>query len=595
MTRIAIILYLLLPVTLACQSTYTHDRSADARFTEALRLFQSGELIRALAVFDSLRDTTNIHQKTTAAWIMAGKSLNRLGQYRTSLAVMSGFLRKFPESAYAADARYTLAVDYMMLQDYHDAALQLLKSVDTGSAPGLFRRSTELFRSVARNHLSATELREILGSRTTSLTRDLATITLAEKLYSTGRSEDIGTMLDEIANRIPPGYYSGEAAELSVKIKKGVKQAIGIVLPLSQTSVDEQVRTVANDILGGITAALQNDHVVNRSGGTPDYIVKDTRLDSAATVDAVRSLAGNPNIIAIIGPLFSNLAFISAPMADKAGMPLITPTAASDGIAAAGPNIFQVTPDYTTRGRVMAQYAVRDLGYTTLAVLGAGDPNARAMAQGFIREARRLGATIVTEQTFTPGATDLRDQFIALRTEGFRLEGNEGSPENLDIPLTAVGGVFFPLSGPQDIGVVASQMRYFNIQTQILGSNEWFDESQLDQQKRYVNGAIFLSDWYIDSADRRTEAFRQSYRSRTGKDATPYTLLGYDVMRLVLDKIAEGATTRDKLRTSLAAVRRYKGMYSDITFTGGRTNTVLQVLKYADGEITRLREASLDH
>jgi branched-chain amino acid transport system substrate-binding protein len=570
------------------QTEFQRDPAAGARFADALRLFTNGDYAGALPVFDSLRKAEPLNQTVTSSWVMAGKSLFRLREYRASVQLLNDFLRKYPDSRFSPDVRYTLALDFLMLQDHHDAALHLLHALDSAGAPGLFPAVVGLFRTVARDQMGATEIRDLMLAQTTRAPRDLTALALAEKLYLTGRSQEIGPLLEPLGT----GSLAAEAASLRQRLSHTGAVSVGVLLPLTTPTVEERVRSVANEIMAGINAALKYERSSGSAGWTPDIEVKETGSDSASTVAGMRALTANPSTIAVIGPLFSSMAQLTAPIAEKAGVTMITPTAASDGIAAIGRHVFQATPDYSTRGRLMAQYAIKELGFRRLAVLGSGDLNARAMAKGFIHEAKRLGAVIIAEETFTPGSTDLRDQFIDLRTAGFRVQGVKASPENLDVPCDGAEGVYLPISGSADIGVLASQMRYFNIRTQMLGSNEWFDMGQLDSQKRYLNGILITTDWFDDPADTTAGGFQRAWGAVNGRKPTHYAKLGYDVMHLICRKLASGASTRESLRATLASS---PGGEDGLSFTSGRVNSTLQILKYSNGEILHLGEVSPGH
>jgi len=274
----------------------------------------------------------------------------------------------------------------------------------------------------------------------------------------------------------------------------------------------------------------------------------------------------------------------------------------------------------------------------------------KTVTSQFTAEAKRLGATIVASETYDSSSDDLSKQFLAIRKAGLssepqvsferkvnktlkrkmvmeganpelldslieahgrisvnKLFGKNGlrkaealnlkiivprkvSEQNTDVPATSIQALFAPVVASEDIGIIASQMTYYNIKTQLLGSSEWYDEAQLETQKRYCNGAIFCSDYYLDEEDPSIIAMQQQLK----KKPTNYTLFGYDAMKLVLSCIGDGATTREKLHESLSNTQNWHGLHSTITLKGGRVNRVIEILQYKNSDVKRVAEITVE-
>jgi hypothetical protein len=60
---------------------------------------------------------------------------------------------------------------------------------------------------------------------------------------------------------------------------------------------------------------------------------------------------------------------------------------------------------------------------------------------------------------------------------------DESSLDSLESAVTGIDGMYVPIGMPEEIGVVASQIVYFNIKTGILGSGEWNSFPELDANK----------------------------------------------------------------------------------------------------------------
>src|SRR5258706_463766 len=159
------------------------------------------------------------------------------------------------------------------------------------------------------------------------------------------------------------------------------------------------VSTLAREMLEGMNYAVSEYASKMSSGVRVTLDVRDAERDSVLAVRAVQELSASNNVVCIIGPLFSNLVAASAAIANKEHVPLISPTATTNGLAASGRYVFQMHPDFATRGKVMARYAVQVMGHHTLAVLSSTESIGASVAESFSAEVQRLGARVLAAQT----------------------------------------------------------------------------------------------------------------------------------------------------------------------------------------------------
>ena len=305
-------------------------------------------------------------------------------------------------------------------------------------------------------------------------------------------------------------------------------------------------------------------------------------------------------------------------------------------------------PQHTT-----PRYAVRDLGMTKLAVIASDNQQSQLLADEFAREAKSLGAEIAAAVSYSKDSSDLREQFMKIREAGatddpsisfaarfsraqlrsmiragadpdileearrkrltvsvtklFGPRGKRivdslhlpyttslGETYNIEIPVTGIQGIFAAIGESEEIGIIGSQMSYFNVNAQLLGSGEWYDAVQLEANKRYVDGALFFSDSFADKLDSSYSAFERSFLSSKKQPPTRNTLYGFDTMELVLTLIERGATTREQLAQALENVNEYRGLHATISLRHGRVNTHVHILQFKNNEIINVAEANVN-
>lgn len=106
--------YRLLPLLLALLGIATPALSqtspiprieaAERDFEQGVAAFQQADYVLALRHFRAAAERDSLHQKSTAAHLMAGKALYRLGRYAEATSWLDALINGYPSSSYLADA-----------------------------------------------------------------------------------------------------------------------------------------------------------------------------------------------------------------------------------------------------------------------------------------------------------------------------------------------------------------------------------------------------------------------------------------------------------------------------------------------------------
>jgi ABC-type branched-subunit amino acid transport system substrate-binding protein len=163
--------------------------------------------------------------------------------------------------------------------------------------------------------------------------------------------------------------------------------------------------------------------------------------------------------------------------------------------------------------------------------------------------------------------------------------------EEVDIPVTNLNAIFMPLH-EDDIRLVAGQRAYFNLQSAIIGGEHWYltDLEKNKELQRYVDGAIFASDYFVDSENARYKQFRNDFRSRMGATPEKWELFGYDTANLLFKAIQQGARSRSQLREALSKIDGYVGMKGEIALNNSdQVNSKVNILQIRGTQIVKLR------
>ena len=631
------------------------NQSAEEYFLLGMRQYAQKEFKPALLSFQRSILSYPGNHRTTASMMMAAKSDYAMKNYRNASLMCDSVLQQFPTSLYREDAYFTKGMCYYNQGDYLKTFEEMQRTYAIAQQRLNKEHSLKVIEHLATEFFTEQQIDSLITDSLHIEVKNLFAVLLAERYFQDGRIDDAKQSIARFDPAAADQMLQFRINRVIARIDKGNLVRIGVLLPLQKTnSVENREKKIVNEVLEGIQLAVSDYEERTIPGQVSlELDIQDSKRDSAAIQSIISGWGEDNSIIGIVGPVFSSETMAAAAAAQERGIPIITPTATDEGISAIGPNVFQANSTNGAKGKTLAQYAVNVLHAKTIAVLGSAVQSASTQADSFIAEVKRLGATILVDRRFRKNETDLRPHVRAIRLEAsnrrpdyvLSLKGkihlgeatrkllsvgvkfsyidsviaNGGlfnfTPffgdsakqvadtlqlpakktliyvDSLNYPVTSVDLVYCPISNSHEIGVITSQLTFFNIKATLLGSGDWNDANELDLNKRYADGALFGSDRWIDRDD-RTARITSKFSQKYGKQISDNALYGYDVMSLLIHQFSEGALTREQLSESLSKVVEFPGIRNAITLNPDRVNSSLHILQYNNGAVSKLQTYS---
>jgi branched-chain amino acid transport system substrate-binding protein len=321
--------------------------------------------------------------------------------------------------------------------------------------------------------------------------------------------------------------------------------SIGAVLPLSGDA--------AHWGIPARTGAELAVHEINAAGGLGGrslaLVVEDDRCSPADGVSAFNTIMASAKPpVAVLGAVCSGVTLALAPLAESHKVVLISPASTSPKLTGAGDFIFRVVPSGSVRGKVFAEYLYHDRGLRKLAVMYINNEGGMGGSSAFKKRFTALGGTVVIEQSYTQGTTDLRAQLMKIKAAN-----TEG---------VLVG------SYPPDTVAMLQQAREIGLQQPLFFTTEAVQNPEvLRQAGDAAEGATYIL--AAPAAGEAVEKFTAAYEAKFGKEPELFAAEGYDVIRLIAEAIA--GTTAESLsgsgiRDFLRRVRDYAAASGTITF-----------------------------
>jgi branched-chain amino acid transport system substrate-binding protein len=303
----------------------------------------------------------------------------------------------------------------------------------------------------------------------------------------------------------------------------------------------------------GVQLALDE---INAAGGVIgrklELVSEDSQSKAGETATATRKLVSRDQVVAMIGEGASGRCLEGAPIAQQAGVPVITPTATNPKVTEVGDCIFRVCFTDPFQGTVMAAFARKSLKVQRVGLLvDVAAPYSVGLAEFFKQKFTADGGEIVGEQKFTGGEKDFQAQLTALKA---------AKPDAVFAPSYYGEG-----------GLILLQARRLGMELPFLGGDGWEAPELVQTAGKAADGALFPVHFSLESTEPRSQAFIKAFEARWQKPPTGASALGYDAFMVLVDAIRRaGSAEPAAIKSALAATTDYPGVTGAITLDAGR-------------------------
>jgi branched-chain amino acid transport system substrate-binding protein len=472
------------------------------------------------------------------ATYMAGEIAFEMGKFDDAASYFEAVTDGYPLSPLRSAAAFSAARSYAELGNHSKSAEILIELIDSPVDAGLRDAASEELRALVRIHLDPAEMESLARKYPSSpINREIA-VALARHNYANGEYDAAYELLAEFLYRFPEESDATEARRL-LKLSAEKRQApverppgvvepntVGAILPVTGPG---QMSLFARDFNQGCRRAVDE---FNRSGGRHVKLATaDTKGSGVGAVKAVRKLVLEDGALALVGSVFTMPTITAAIEANAWGVPLLSPVVSAEDLLEIGPWVFETKVPQEVEVAAMADVAVTRLLLERIAIVAPTEGRGKESADLFADEVTRLGAEVVEDARYERGATDFRQELEAVR---------ESAPDAI-----------FITGDYQELLNVLPQVKFYDLQVQLLGLSNWNNENLLRLFKGELEGALFPLETYHGrdpAAYRRLKAVLEE----EGKgEVNPVMVAGYFGMRLLLESIAAGASDRDEVRSYL--------------------------------------------
>jgi len=289
--------------------------------------------------------------------------------------------------------------------------------------------------------------------------------------------------------------------------------------------------------------------IANEAGGINslpiELLIRDDKRDALRSVQHAEALIA-AGVLAIVGPDYSTMAVEVGAIVQRYGIPMVTTYPTNPDVPRNGNFSFMGAYIDPYQARIMADFAIQELGAMTAAVLTeTGSPYAEGLSTAFIEDFTAQGGTIAVHPFYETGTTDFTEQLLAIAAV-------EPAVDAVFLPGL---GFEFPLAVKQarsnDIGIAAT----------FLGGDGWDRPDLVEIGGVALEGSFFANHFSPDA--QLTEEARQfvnAYTEKYGIAPDGPAALGYDAATIVIEAMRRTTDlTPAAIRDQIEATQDYSG------------------------------------
>ncbi|MFH0995490.1 MAG: ABC transporter substrate-binding protein [Pseudomonadota bacterium] len=303
--------------------------------------------------------------------------------------------------------------------------------------------------------------------------------------------------------------------------------------------------------ISGRDAAQLAIEQCNQSGGVSGrkvrLIVKDDQQNPDVARQAMRELISE-GVVAIIGPMTSDMALAGTPIANEGKILLLSPTATTESLSDMDDYFFRVTS--TTRN-----YASKGAGFLLKSgrmhrVAAAYDLNNRSFTENWI-------------ENFKNTFIELGGQIVA--AIGFDALGDRTFLETAKELLAAQPDGIMIIANSMDSALLCQQIRKLDGNVGIALSDWGATERLLVLGGKAVEGVIVIQTFDRSNQNPRYQAFRKSFMERYHQEPGFPGVNTYDAVQVILAAL-RAQKNGQSLPDTILSINQFEGLQSDFSF-----------------------------
>ncbi len=296
---------------------------------------------------------------------------------------------------------------------------------------------------------------------------------------------------------------------------------------------------------------------MNKAGGEKGkpirVLFEDDKSNPQEASNKVLQLIDRDKVVALLGEVASSRAKAGGIVANRAKIPMITPSSTNPDVTKVGPFVFRVCFTDDAQGQAAAIFIAQTLKKKKVAILFASDDLYSSGISNFFRdEAKKLGLEVVAEKGFLHTETNFTTYLTELR---------DAKPDMIYAP------VYYSVMVP-----IARQAKAAGMKGDMfIGGDGWDSVVLTEGAGEELEGAYFTNHMAPDIPWPSSQAFVAAYKDRYKHDPAANAAMGYDAAKLLDDAIGRAkGDSSEAIRDAIADTKGFQGASGSITINAER-------------------------
>ena len=383
----------------------------------------------------------------------------------------------------------------------------------------------------------------------------------------------------------------------NVNSNMSFSKKVGVVLPLEGEGLE-----ITNAFLKGLLKANQS----SQSNDKIQFIVIDNFSDPISTVEAFKNLVNKHNVSAIIGPFLDKNLIAGASSVSTVDIPIFAPFTSLDNLSNVNQNVYLLNSSVDFRNQLLANHSFADSELNNIAVIaprtdlgikevdsflialdklnkepvyiGWYEENSAIDLQPNFNELRDIAWEIETRdeyQEFLGVEIDILDSMFEVDNDEiydmFNLEQDE-SIDSTKVILETIDSIFYPVSS-SGLEFIASQVSLSNLETQLLGNENWLNLDLLKEESvsPHISDMLFVSNYIPKYSNNSEYDYNPSLNNAFH--------FGIDFSNFLIN------SNFNKSRFILNSSSSYDGITRNFDFSNSNLNQASKVIRFSNRKI----------
>jgi branched-chain amino acid transport system substrate-binding protein len=289
----------------------------------------------------------------------------------------------------------------------------------------------------------------------------------------------------------------------------------------------------------------------NKNGGINgrriEIVFKDDQQDPEIAKRSAQELIDD-GVVAIIGPMTSDMGIAITPLLDKYQIPAVSPTVSTQHLAGRDDFFFRVTSTTLKHATNSAAYHVKATDIRRIAAVF--DINNRSFSETWLLTFKEFfnahGGELVAEIAFNSqhkkSFTDITHELLSHKADGILIIANS-----------------------MDSALLCQQIRKIDTAIPISLADWGATERLLELGGKAVEGVIVIQTFDRGHPGERYQAFRKAYFNRFKREPGFPGVYAYDATQVVLTALGKQEKNRN-LKETILSLRQFEGLQNYFSF-----------------------------